>query len=224
MRAFVAISVLDDNSDLGEAINRVIQSHIYSEIYIYDLTHNGLGKEMSRFIKSYNKFRVFSIRVKRAAKTKSRDERTNMGIAESLLLFNKMRSKNFESYIHINQGMIFEDGDLKTLSENSKIFHGVSPVIESYNGIEVLKGIFTRFDFEIVDLEGGSIHFITGKVEDSFALNPKCFALSAVCAHSLKNFTYSKDAPAVFLNSYIYKYSGKNPKVDTGLMVHEHLY
>ena len=224
MRAFVAISVLDDNSDLVEAINRVIQSHVYTEIYVYDLTRKGLGSEMRRFIKSYNKFRVFSIRVKLAAKTESRDERTNMGIAESLLLFNKMKSKGFESYVHINQGMIFSDGDLKSMTENSKIYHGISPVIESCNGIEVLKAMFTRFDFEIMDLEGGSLHFITGKIEDSFALNPKCFALSTICAHSLRIFTYSKDTPAVYLNSYIYKYSGKNPKVDTSVMVHEHLY
>ncbi len=224
MRAFIAISVLDSHHDLGEAINRLLKSPISKDIYIFDLTPNGLDKELKRFVKSYNDLRVFLFRIKRAGKVSSRNERANLGIAESLLKFNSIKSEKYSSYTHIYQGMLFENNDLQILTDSARVYHGLSPVIESYNGIEVLNAMFDRFGMEVYDLEGGSIHFITGQVEESYALNPKCFALSKAYANKLCNFTYSDQDPDRYLNTLVFNNTSFTPKVDTRLFVHEHLY
>ena len=126
--------------------------------------------------------------------------------------------------MHIYQGMMINNNDLKILTENAMLYHGLSPVIESYNGIEVLKGMFDRFAFEVCSLEGEAIHFITGKIEESFALNPKCFILSRAYANKLRSFTYSKKDPIKYLNTVIFNWTSLMPKVDTNTFVHEHLY
>jgi len=223
MRSFVAISVLDSNHDLGECINRLLKSTVQKDIYVYDLTMTGLDSELKRFIKSYNNYRVFLVRVKRASSCKNRNERLNLGMLTSLMAFN--RYDKYSSYIHITQGMMIDNKDLNILIDNSKLFHGLSPVIESYNGIEVLKAIYDRYGFEIISLEDGSIHFITGQIEESFALNPKCFALSRLYANKILKFTYSKEDPARYLNKLLIETNtGVTSKVDTNLFIHEHLY
>jgi len=224
MKAFVAISVLDSNQDLGEAINRLLKSSVLKDIFIIDVTINGIDKELMRFIKSYNRFGVYYLRVKNAKINHRRNERANMAIAESLLKFNSIKSDKYSTYSHIHQGMLFQTGEFQMFSSNAMLYHCISPVIESYNGIEVLRGMFDRYGFEVVDLKEGTIHFITGQLEDSFALNPKCFCLSRAYANKLKDFYYSNEDPVRFINTIAFNSTASIPKVDTNLFIHEHIY
>ena len=120
--------------------------------------------------------------------------------------------------------MIFSGFDLQILVENAQLYNALSPVIESLDGIEILSALFDRWGAEYFPLDELTTHHITGAIEETYALNPKCFALSRRFAKKLCNFTYSDRDPVHYLNQLVYDNADKYPKVDTQIFVHENLY
>ena len=135
----------------------------------------------------------------------------------------KLKS-GFVSYIHINPNIIFPGQSLQILSDNAQLYNCVSPVIENLHGLEVLDGIASRFDFDIYSKEVASVGFISGKIEETFAINHKCFALSDRYIRKTGKLWQSSVEPNDYISSIFVEYGGTMPKVDTYSFVHEELY
>jgi hypothetical protein len=227
MKTYISISLVNgDNNyveELTDVINRIICTPIQKNIIVYDLTEKGFGSGIKALARSYNRYGVIFKRIKRSDGMKE-NERLNFGIAQSLLDFNCVKSKVFDNYVHINQNMQFNNFDLQLLVDNAKFYSALSPVVESINGLEVWGAIFDRYGVEYSKQSSEPSLFITGAVEESYTLNPKCFALSQRYASRLKNFTVSDREPVAYLNSLVYENTNELPKLDTNIFVHENLY
>lgn len=228
MRTFVAISLIDGSDgvldELTETLNRLICSPVSADIFIYDLTVSGAGKNIKSLCKAYLKFNVYLVRSKRCSAQESVEFRTNMGISESLMRFNAIQSNKYGSFIHLNQFVYFDNFDLHLLVNNVGLYNVLSPVIETVTGAEIYKAFFDRFGVEYIPIAQSVSHFITGEIEESFAVNPKCFALSRRYANCLTQFYPSAEKPIAYINGLISSYGTTTPKVDTNIFVHENLY
>jgi hypothetical protein len=228
MKTYIAITVLnggDSSADeLTDCINRLLCTPLSKQIVIYDLTQSGVGREIKALGRSYARYGVILKQIKRASKLKSLNERANFGVAQSLLDFNAVRSRTFDCFIHINQNMLFDNFDLQLLADNARFYSALSPVVESFKGLEIWDAVFDRFGVSYSKQTKAPTLFITGAVEESYTLNPKCFALSQRFASRLKNFTVSSREPVDYLNGLIYANTDSMPKLDTNLFVHENLY
>jgi hypothetical protein len=205
----------------------LLQTPVQKDIFLFDITPDGFEGEFKGFVGSYSKHGVFVGRIKNKRFGNSKDDfdtKINIAITESILRFNTIKSNTYDAYVFLSPNMVFQTGDFHLLVENGKLFNAISPVIESYNGIEVLSAIFDRYGVEYLSSDNFSTHFITGAIEDTYALNPKCFALSTRYARRMKNFYKSSEDPVQYLNSLVYENSTILPKVDTRIFVHEHLY
>jgi hypothetical protein len=228
METYIAITITDGadgkSDELLDTLNRLIMSPLPKSIMIYDLSKLGVCKEMRSIFNEYRKYGVLYNRIKLASSRKTEQERFNLGIAESLLHFNHIKSKKFDTYVHISQNMIFGAHDLALLVNNSRLYNAVSPIVESTNGLEMWNAIFDRFGVTFSKSSQAPSFFVTGQIEDSYTLNPKCFGLSNRYAKRLKNFTLSDREPVEYLNGLIYDNTDELPKIDTSLFVHENLY
>jgi len=228
MRTFVAISLIDGSDsvadELTETVNRLLCSPVSADIFIYDLSVRGAGKDIKSLCKAYLKFNVYLIRSKACENREDINFRTNIGISQSLLRFNSIKSNKYSSYLHLNQNVYFDNFDLHLLINNVGMYNVISPVIETVTGAEIYKAFFDRFGVEYIPISQSVSHFITGEIEESFAVNPKCFALSRRYANYLKNFYYCDQKPIVYINDLISSYGTTTAKVDTNIFVHENLY
>jgi hypothetical protein len=232
MKNFIAISVTKGGGreleELVEAINRILCTPLHKDIFIYDVSIEGVHKETEKLLRSYNRYGVFYKRQKKGKSfpdtPEGNNERINFSIAQSLLDFNMIKSNKYSVYIHLNQNMIFDGFDLQLLADNAQLYSALSPVIENVNGIEILSALFDRWGTEYFPLDELTTYHITGAVEESYTLNPKCFALSKRYANRLRDFTFSHRDPVSYLNELVYNHGGKMPKIDTQLFVHENLY
>lgn len=225
MKNFIAITVFDENEPgiLNQCINSLLLNPVQKDIFVFDCTRNGIHRELKNLISSYNSLSVFLIREKTAQNDMFNFKRINLGISASLMRF-KHGINKYASYTHIYQNMMFKNYELNTLIKNSQLYNSISPVIESRNGVELLTGNYDRYGVEFFPVGDSVLNFITGDVEDSYALNPKCFSLSNRYARLFRDFYYSDQDPIDYLNSFVYNYTGTKPKVDTNIFVHENLY
>lgn len=243
MKTYIAIPVLSENNTVSEILNKIVLS-LYTEIreneykenmdktiFIFDVTKNGISKRLKNLIRSYSAYNVFYKREKLAKKYFSKDLRMNLAIGSALRHFNtfdkdKMEISNQKSYsnfLWISENCYFENFDLQLFVDQSSIYHAISPVISSRNGLEVYKGIFDRFGVEYLMLDD-PIDFITGEIEQTYSLNPKCFALSHNIAHKLKIHKVVDMNPVEYLNNLVYENSSIQPRLKSDIFVHEHLY
>jgi len=238
MKTYIAIPVLSENNMVSEILNRILVStyteirpdefkeNIDKSIFIFDVTKNGLSKQLRNLIKSYANYGVFYKREKSANKYFKPEIRTNIAIGSALRHFNSFDSKGLHGYTNflwIGQNCYFDNFDLKMFVDQSSLYHAISPVIQSRNGLEVYKGIFDRFGIEYLILDD-PIDFISGSIEETYSLNPKCFALSKQFANKLKNFYIADVDPVKYLNSLIYDNSDLAPRLLSDIFIHEHLY
>jgi len=228
MKTYIAISLINGDNDcsdeLTDVINRILCTPIQKTIAVYDLSKNGIGSDIKALLRSYARYGVIFKSIKRASKFNTDNERMNFGIAQSLLDFNSVRSKTFDTFVHINQNMQFGDFDLQLLVGNARFYSAVSPIVESVKGLEVWSAMFDRYGVSFSTQSNSPSYFITGAVEESYTLNPKCFALSQRYASRIKNFTVSEREPVEYLNGLIYNNTNEMPKLDTNVFVHENLY
>jgi hypothetical protein len=228
MKTLVTISAYKGDRasaiEILELVNTLLCTPAPKDIAIYDLTRKGLHPDLKSFVRSYNKYGVFIVPVKRAKKTDDLNARINLGLAESLLAFNNVSSNKYDTYVHLYKNMSITSHDFLTLINNAQLYNAVSPVIDTVDGIEILSAVFDRWGVEYYPMEQSATHFVSGQVEDSFVLNPKCFAMSKRYAGRLRDFTYSHREPVDYLNDLIYRSSSKMPRVDTNIMVHENIY
>lgn len=232
MKNFIAISVTNaggrEVEELTEAINRILCTPIHKDIFIYDVSIEGISKEMESILRAYSNYGVFYKRQKKCKTLpdtpEGNNQRMNYAIARSLLDFNQIKSGRYAVFVHLNQNMIFDGFDLQVLVDNAQLYSALSPVIENVNGIEILSALFDRWGTEFFPLDELTTYHITGAVEESYTLNPKCFALSKRYANRLRDFTHSGRDPISYLNDLVYNYGGKLPKIDTQIFVHENLY
>lgn len=229
MKTYIAITLLDGSDsradELTEAINRILLSPLPRVIHVHDLSRAGAGKEIKSLMREYNKYGVFYHRVKMAGKSlESENQRANYGMANMLLHFNQIKSKMFDTLVHITQNMIFSAHDLNLLVNNARLYNAVSPIVENVQGLEIWDAVFDRYGVTYSTKSSAPSFFISGDIQDSFTLNPKCFGLSNRYAKRLKNFTISDREPVSYLNELVYSNTNELPKIDTGLFVHENLY
>lgn len=226
MKTYIVIPVTDGSDsrvlELNEVLNRIICTPVKKSINIYDLTDNGIGGEMKALLRSYARFGVAVHRVKRNLETIN--EKKNFGVTQSLIHFNIIHSKTYDTYVHIDQNVMFSAFDLQLLIDNARLFNAISPVVESVNGLEIWDAVFDRYGVTYPQKDNKPSFFVNGQIEESFALNPKCFALSARCAHRLKNFRVSDRNCVEWLNGQVYENANELPKIDNSLFVHENLY
>ena len=228
MKTYIAITLFDGSDDMAgellDALNRILMSPLAKSVYIYDVSKNGAGKEIRSFVKAYNKYGVFMNRIKRAGKLEHENQRYNLGMAESLLHFNHIKSKTYDTFIHCSQNMLFSAHDLGLLVNNARLYHAVSPIIETTNGLEIWNAVFDRYGVTYSKGSESPSFFITGAIEESYTLNPKCFGMSNQYARKMKNFTISERDPVDYINGLLYGNTDQLPVLDTGLFVHENLY
>jgi len=244
MRTYIAIPVLKDDNYVADVINTLLGTcymertegnfaeTMYKSIFIYDVTENGINKELMNFIKSYSRFDVHYKREK-VAKNYPETSRLNIALGSALRHFNIFQrgkdplinaSDTFTSFVWMTQNISFENFDLQLFVNNAQIYHAISPVITSMKGLEVYSGIFHRFGIEFIVPEDPT-DYITGDIEDTYALNPKCFALSRHFAKKLKDFVITDEDPIDYLNSLVYdNHPDQYPRLDSNIFVHEHLY
>jgi hypothetical protein len=244
MKTYIAIPILSDNNNVAEILNKLVGS-LYTEIrpgeykencgkgiYIYDVTEKGINRELAKFIRSYSKYGVYYRREKVAKNYPDPTSRMNIALGSALRHFNSFGKANwplvdyrdtFSSFIWISQNVYFENFDLQLFADQAQIYHAISPVVCSVNGLEVYKGIFDRFGVEYLKLDD-PIDFITGQVEETYALNPKCFALSKHFARKLKDFVITDEDTIKYLNSLVYDHADIPGRLQSDVFVHEHLY
>lgn len=225
MKTFLAISVINDPTNLDQTINSILTSNFSGKIIVFDATINGIGKEYVKFTRFYSKYGVFYERIKKARKLEE-NERINLSIASAVLRFNMFKETNFSNFAFIDSSIVFGDKniDLNSLFEKSLIYHSLSPVLESINGTNALYGIFDRFGISYGEYKESTQYILTGKVEESYALNPKCFFMSKINANKLTRFTESDRDPVDYLNDLLYTQTNHVPKLDTSIFIHENLY
>lgn len=228
MKTYIAVSLTNGHNNqidnLTDCLNRLICSPVKADIFVYNLTGKDLTNRIKSLLRAYTNFGVFTKTVKSCKGIEDIQKLTNIGISEALLGFNSIKSNKYSSFIHISQNMLFQNFDLQILANNSNLYHALSPVVNSFKGIEVLKACFDRYGVEYYSMDESTTHFITGEVEETFALNPKCFAMSKSYANKLRNFYYSADNSIHYLNDLITNFGNTTPKVDTNIFVHENLY
>ena len=245
MRTYIAIPVLKDDNKVADVINMLLGTcymertegnfaeTIDKAIFIYDVTENGINKELLNFIKSYSKFNVHYKREKISKKYSDPTVRLNIALGTALRHFNIFQKEqdqlinstdSFTTFLWMTQNISFENFDLQLFVENAQIYHAISPVVRTLKGLEIYSGIFHRFGIEFVVPEDPT-DYVTGEVEDTYALNPKCFALSRQFARKLKDFVITDEDPIDYLNSLVYdNHTDQYPRLDSNTFVHEHLY
>ena len=223
MKTYIAITVCDKTYNyIDNCLNGLLLAALHKEIHIFDATENGLPKEVLNFCKLYNRFGVFVHRVKAAKGLKTYNSRKNRAILDSI--HNYKAKTGFIAYIHINPNILFPDQSLQILSDNSQLYSCLSPIISNINGIEVIDGIASRYDFDIYDKGVSSVIYITGQIEESFAINHKCFALSDRYIKKTGRLWQSSVDPNDYINAVFIEYGIKMPSIDTYTFVHEELY
>jgi len=228
MKTYIAITITDGSNERAEelllGLNRLIMSPVKKIINVYDVSLKGVGNSIKRDLRSYEKYGVIYHRIKRGNNIFNENKRFNLGVAESLLHFNSIHSKIFDTYVHCAQNMTFSAHDLSLLVNNVRLYNAVSPVIESINGLEMWSAMFDRYGVTYSKSSSAPSFYITGAIEESYMLNPKCFGFSNRYAQKLKNFTISEREPVDYLNDLIFNNTDKLPVIDTGIFVHENLY
>lgn len=239
MKTYIALPILNDNNNIAKILNDLVES-LYTEIrpeeykenigktiFMYDVTPKGINKPLRNMIKSYSEYGVFYRREKIAGRYPDPTSRMNIALGSAIRHFNSfdkdISSGQFSTFLWISQNISFENFDLQLFVDHAKIYHALSPVIHSLNGLEVYKGIFDRFGVEYLKMDD-PIDFITGQVEETFALNPKCFALSKQYARKLRNFVITNEETINYLNSLVYDHTDRPGMLQSDVFVHEHLY
>jgi hypothetical protein len=223
MKAFIAITFTDNEYDfLDLCVNNILMSPVTKEVHVFDATTSGVENDVKAFFRSYNKFKVFLHRVKAAKNLKGYNACKNRALLESIHLYKAKRG--FHSYVHINPNLFFKGHSLQILIDQSQLYSCVSPVIVANNEIQVVDGIADRWGFNIFNKALDSISFITGQVEESFAINHKCFGLSNRYIRRIDKLWQSDQEPNDYINQVLYEYGHLLPKVDTNTFVYENLY
>jgi hypothetical protein len=222
MNTFIGLIVTHNTEIVAESINKLLQSPVKSTIFVYDATPKGMHTELQRFIKSYNRYGVFLKKINTPDKYSTQNGRYNLAVGEALRLF-QMSGKRFDKILVLDQAIQFSNFDLQIFADNVLLYNSISPVVESINGIEIVDAVFDRYGTEYYIPDDATL-FITGKVEESCALNPKVFGLSKRYAMKLKDFTYSNRESSEYVNELLYSWTPKKPYLDSRTMVHEQIY
>lgn len=223
MKPFIAITFTDDTYGVMDScINSLIQSGVKKDIYVFDATKHGVSGEIKSFFRAYNKYKVFLIRVKAAKNIDTPNGRINRAILEAIFTF---KSKaNYSNFIHVSPNIFFRGHDLQILNDNAGIYHCLSPVIENSLRLEIRDGISDRYGYNSFSKDLSMLSYITGQVEETFAINYKCFALSRSYTNKIGKMWECYDHPNDFVSSVLFEYGKILPKVDTNTFVHENLY
>jgi hypothetical protein len=223
MKTFIAITFTDNTYDLLDAcINSLLMSPLKKEIHVFDATVEGTGSDVKAFFRSYANYGVFLHRVKAAKNLRSNNLCKNRAMLDSIHLYK--HKSGFDAYIHINPNMFFKGHALQILSDYAQLYSCISPVVENHSGIEIVDGIADRRGFNLFAKTLDSISYITGQIEESFAINYKCFALSDRYIKRIGPMPQSNQEPCDFINSVLLEYGNVMPKVNTNMFVHENLY
>lgn len=197
-------------------------SPLAKEIHVFDATKDGVPSPVKAFFRSYSKFKVHLHRVKAAKNLPDNLARKNRAILDSILLY-KAKSGSL-AYVHINPNIFFKGHALQILSDNAQLYSCVSPVIENIKGLEVLDGVADRWGFNIYDKGAECLSLVTGQVEETFAINHKCFAISDRYIRKIGKIWQSQQETNKYINSILVEYGNMMPRVDTNVFVHEELY
>lgn len=223
MKTFVAITFTDNTYDvLDSCVNSLLMSPVRKEIHVFDATKDGVENDVKSFFRSYSKFKVFLHRVKPARNLPDDNSRKNAAILASIHQF-KAKS-GFSTFIHVNPNLFFKGHGLQILSDQAEVYSCVSPIVENKLGIEIMDGVADRFGFNVYTQGLESLSFATGQIEESFAINHKCFALSKRYVDRIGKLWQSLVPPNDYVNAILIEYGNIMPKVDTNSFIHENLY
>ena len=202
MKTLIAITFTDRTYDhLDSCVNSLLMSPLKKEIHVFDATKDGVNNDVKSFFRAYSKFKVFLHRVKPAKNLPNDIARKNRAILDSIHLY-KAKS-GFLSYIHINPNLFFKGHSLQILSDNAQLYSCVSPVIENKKGMEIKDGIADRWGFSVFDKGNLDFSYTTGQIEESFAVNHKCFCISDRYIRKLGRLWQSQQETDLYINSIL---------------------
>ena len=219
------ISLLCNHSleeQIAVSVNNILQQPISKNVFVYDLTREGFSKDLQKFLRGYSKYGVFVLRPSASRKVPDQVVRYNIGIGESIRNFIGRKSQ-FDKFVCMDPCIEFQNFDLQLFAEQVDLYNALSPIIESLLGVEYFQTHLDRWGREDYLPDDPSL-YITGNIEETFSLNPKCFGFSRRFAERLRDFEVTSEPSLDYLN-YLVNHSGyQMPKIDTSMFVHENLY